>query len=305
MTERAHELLTREELDAILASVKPGSRRDEGGVPRRRAGPDLKTGALARPLRHMVEEQARLLATLHQRTIHFEPLGSESLSCGDFAGSMTPFDRVALVELGPSGETGALLIGRSLLYGWLTMALGGPRGTPLAIPDRAYSPTEERFLRGIAAELTLRLETALRQVRGVELRLRDLVEPHLLQGVAAPRLWVASYDAQGFGDIARLRIALPDSWVDAVERQPLGTEAHAPTPIAPRLMDMHVTLHAETGSARLPVQRIASLKAGDTIPLDPAEGGSILVRIENRPKFRGLQGMLGSRLAVQLIDEVK
>lgn len=305
MTDRVHELLSGEELDAILASVKSGSRREEGGVPRRRAGPNLKTGALARPLRHLVEEQARLLATLHQRTIGFEPLTSESLASGDFAGSMTAFDRVAVLELAPHGEMAALLIGRSLLYGWLTMALGGPRGTPLAIPDRPYTPTEERFLRGIAIELTSRLEAALGQVRPVELRLRDLVEPQRLPSLVAPRLWVASYDAQGFGDIARLRIALPDSWVEGVERQPLGTERQATTPIAPRLMNMNVTLHAEIGSARLPVRRIANLKAGDTIPLDPAEGGAILVRIENRPKFRGLQGLLGTRLAVQLIDEVK
>lgn len=305
MTDRVHELLTGEELDAILASVSAGGRPKEGGVPRRRSGPDLKTGVLARPLSHLVEEQARLLSTLHQRSIHFEPLGSESISGVDFAGSMTPLDRVALVEMGPDGEMGALLVGRSLLYGWLTMALGGPQGTPLSIPDRAYTATEERFLRGIAAELTQRLEAALQRVRPVALRIREFVEPQRLASFTAPRLWVASYDAQGFGDIARLRIALPDAWVDGVERQPLGSKPMTPTAIRTRLMDMHVTLHAEIGSAVLPVRRVASLKAGDTIPLDPADGGSILVRIENRPKFRALQGLLGSRLAVQLIEEVK
>ena len=77
------------------------------------------------------------------------------------------------------------------------------------------------------------------------------------------------------------------------------------SPIGSRLLDMTVSLHAEIGSAQLPVRRVAALQAGDVIPLEPAEGGSILVRLENRPTYRALQGVMGSRLALQLIDEVK
>jgi len=305
VTERAQDVLSSEELDAILASVAGAARHEEGAAPRRRSGPDLRTGALARPLRRLTDEQSRLLSTLHQRSIRFEPLGSESLTCGDFAGSLTPLDRVALIEFLPEGELGALLIGRSLLYGWLTMALGGPRDTPLAIPDRAYSAIEERFLRGVAVDLTQRLEAALRMVRPVELCLRDVVEPHRIQSLAAPRLSVVSYDAVGFGDVARLRIALPGAWVDGIERRPLGDASKTGAPIGSRLMEMTVSLHAEIGGARLPVRRVAGLQVGDTIPLEPVEGGAILVRLENRPKFRALQGAVGSRLALQLTDEVQ
>ena len=89
MSERAQDVLSSEELDAILASVASSASQEEGTVVRRRSGPDLRTGALARPLRNLMEEQARLLSTLHQRSIRFEPVGSIQAGTGS-AGSLIP-----------------------------------------------------------------------------------------------------------------------------------------------------------------------------------------------------------------------
>lgn len=305
MTESAHGLLSHDELEAILASVSKRERAPDGGGASRRGSADLRSSALNRSLQEFADERSRLLSTLHQRAIGFAPLVSELLPSAEFVGAMNSLDRVALFEFLPDGEMGALLVGRSLLYGWLTMALGGPAGTPLAIPDRQYSPIEQRFLRGIAGELAKGLETCFSRLRPVEIRLRGLVEPHLVPGATSPRLWVASFAAEGFGDVARLRVGLPDAWVDALQRRPGGSDTRKPDDIRSRLLDMPLHLRAEIGSAELSLRRVAALQPGDVLEIDPVEGGDVLVRLEDRPKFRAIPGALGSALAVQLTEEVK
>ncbi len=303
MTEAAFDLLSHEELEAVLETVSKRERAAEGSAPRRTAA-DLRAATLVRPLQDFAEEQGRLLSTLHQRAIRFDAMATDVVSNVDFVGTMTALDRVALVEFHPTGEVGAVLVGRSLLYGWLTMALGGPIGTPPAIPARDYSPIEQRFLRGIASELVKGLGRGLSSLADVELRVTGLIEPHLAPASLAQRLCVASFDAVGFGDVARLRMALPDSWVGSVQ-QPSGSDrARGRAELETQLLEMPVALRAEVGTAELSVGRVAALKPGDVIEIDAAEGGDVLVRLEDRGKFRAVRGAVGGNLAVQLVGEV-
>lgn len=304
MTDAAFDLLSHEELDAVLETVSKRERATESATTRRTAA-DLRAATLARPLRDFAEEQSRLLSTLHQRAIEFSPMSTDAVSRVDFVGAMTSLDRVAILEFQPTGEIGAVLVGRSLLYGWLTMALGGPAGTPPAIPERDYSPIEQRFLRGIATELAKGLARSLSNLAPLELQVRGLLEPHLVPGAIAQRVCVTSFDAKGFGDVARLRIALPDSWVGRVQ-QPSGSDrARGQEELKGRLLEMPVTLRAEIGTAELPVPRVAALAPGDLIELDPVDGGDVLVHLEDRAKFHAVPGVVGGNLAIQLVKEVE
>ncbi len=304
MTERFQEILTREELAAILASLGPESsagsppaawQQARSGIPR--------SGPLARSLSRFAHEQGRELSTLYQRPISFDLLSCEAMSGGEFAGSMISQDRAVRMAIRPEGQTGAILIGRSLLFAWLTMALGGPPETSLIVPDRPYSPIEQRFLRMFAAELSNQLGRAFQDSRALHIEVQDVLEPELVAEAASSRLWIASFDVTGFEDVLRLRIALPAPWVELLDRSG-DASFEGEGLLRSRLRDTPVAVRAEIGGADVALRRIAELQVGDTIPLDPVEGGSLLLRLEDHPKFRAVPGSVGSRLAVQVVEEI-
>lgn len=310
MSEAHRAVLSREELDAILASASEGAQGEEARyrhVAGATSSPDFAWTQLARALREFGEEQARDLSALYQRTLGFTLIDLRSLPTQDFAAAMIGHDSAVLLRFQPELGVGALLIGRTLLYGWLTMSFGGHvDSAPPFVPNRRPSRIETRFLSSIAAELGTRLGSVLARLGEARLELGPVVEAELVPTQTSPRLLVASFDARGFGNVARLRVALPES-VFQSERPKLapGRTGGAGAPeLALRLQGMPLRLRAEVGSAELPLGKLRRLRAGDVVPLRPASAGGVLLRVEDEPKFRGVPGVVGARVAVRITERM-
>jgi flagellar motor switch protein FliM len=311
MSEAHRAVLSRDELDAILASASEGAQGEEARyrhVAGATASPEFAWTQLARALREFGEEQARDLSALYQRTLGFTLIDLRSLPSQDFAAAMIGHDSAVLLRFQPELGVGALLIGRTLLYGWLTLSFGGQvDSAPPFVPNRRPSRIETRFLSSIAAELGTRLGSVLARLGEARLELGPVVEAELVPTQTSPRLLVASFDARGFGNVARLRVALPEN-VFQSERPKLaaGRAGGAGAPeLALRLQGMPLRLRAEVGSAELPLGKLRRLRAGDVVPLRPAcAGGGVLLRVEGEPKFRGVPGVVGARVAVRITERM-
>jgi flagellar motor switch protein FliM len=305
MSDSANSVLTREELEAVRAAVAassvddPRMRREAGATDAQR----FAWSPLARALRGFGEDTGRSLSTLFQRTLRFTLIDLRSLPADDFAASMLSTDSPVLLRFAPSGSAGAVLIGRTLLYGWLTLRFGGDVGeAPLFVPTRRYSRIETKQLLRGADELLARLPRALAPIVATELELGAPYEPELLAGEVAPRLWVASYEATGFGELGRLRVALPDSLFGRVkEARPAARDYAA---IGERLHEMPVRISAEVGSADLTLRRVRDLCIGDVLVLKPSATDGVLVRVEGQPKFRAARGQLGPQAAVRITERL-
>jgi flagellar motor switch protein FliM len=299
----ANAILTREELDAVLAAVAGGGddarvHRDAGATD----SPRFAWGPLARALREFGESTGRSLSTLFQRPLSFPLIDLRLLPADDFAAAMLSTDAPALVRFQPQGSTGAVMVGRTLLYGWLTLRFGGSlEATPLHVPTRRLSHIERKQVLRAVSELTERLAPSLSSLVATQLEIGALVEPELLAPKVAPRLWVASFDARGFGEVGRLRVALPDALLaSAREERP----ARARGALGEHLAEAPLRLTAEVGGAQIPLRRLGELRVGDVFPLTPAAADGVLVRVEGQPKFRGMRGQLGAQLAVRITERV-
>jgi len=313
MSEASRAVLSREEIDAILVSASEGAQSEEARY-RPGAGatsdPDFGWSPLARALRTFGEEQGRNLSAVYQRTLSFTLIDLRSLPAPDFAAAMIGHDSAILLRFQPELGTGALLVGRTLLYGWLTMCFGGQvDASPPFVPNRRPSRIETRFLGTIATELCRQLESALAGLSEARLELGPVLEPELVPTQTSPRVLAASFDARGFGNVARLRVALPESLfqTERPKRTPGGAAsargANAPE-LAERLQAMPLRLRAEVGTAELPLGRLRRLSKGDVLPLRPSATGGVLVRVEDEPKFRGVPGVVGARLAVRITERM-
>jgi len=288
-------ILSREELAALLADPRLASERERAGVaPRRRRSP------LARALAIFAEDQSRLAATVHQRPIRFELLRHGSMPVGEFAAGLIDEDRAFALKLAGMPGTGALVIGRSLLFGWLAMAFGAPPSLDVPIPRRAYSRIEARFLRRLAGELIRQLARSDSDALPGACEVGELVEPDLLTDLAAPRLFVASFEVMGLGEPGRLRFGFPETWIQGADHAAPSPEVAGPAR-SEHFMQMPVEVRAEIGCSRMPVGRLSGLKPGDVFPIDGFAGGEIRVRVAGVQKFTAVRGSVGKMAAIRIL----
>jgi len=302
---REYELLSREELDALLSQVHDPATDPHEDFFGAAADDARLRGRLASALPDFASEEARRLSTEFQRPIEIESFGVERVTRRQFAAATIELDEVASLDLQPDNARGALLIGRSMFFGWLCMVLGGQTDLGLGTPDRANSAIERRFLRHLAGELVAQLERCLAGVPPVRIAVRDLVAPGELLGDPDERLCLASFDVRGFGDVARLRLALPSAWLERLESDASpAARASGSAAVNELVKEVPLRLRAEIGAAELSVRRLVELREGDTLALEPPTGGQVLVRLEDTARFTATPGSVGSRLAIRLVDEV-
>lgn len=305
MSEVVGDILSREELDAIVSSFREGEEAPAGS-PGRAAAPatNWRSSTLARSLREYADYHGRSLSTVHQRPISLELVSIESQPAGHFSGAMLDTDLPAVIEFLPRGVFGSVLVGRTLAYGWLAMAYGARAGTELYVPPRAYSPTETRFLRRCIEQLVANLGENLGVSPSPRVACSDLVEPSLLPDLTAPRLRVASFDAVGFGEPARLRIAVPEELcAEPAGRRSVGGEGQD-REMAAKLLEIPIHLHAEIGWADIGLRALSKLEVGSVIEIDSRPGNEITVRLEDEAKFYAERGRSGERSAVRITEKL-
>jgi flagellar motor switch protein FliM len=287
-------ILTREELAAILGDSKLKAERDRLAV-----AATKRPRPFARALTAWADEQSRLVATVHQRPIHFELVRATTMPVAEFAAGLVLEDRAFALRLAGMRGAGAIAIGRSLLFGWLTMAFGAPPALDVPVPLRGYTRIETRFLRRLVEELVGQLGRSLADVLPGRCEVGELLEPELLPEFLAPRLYSAAFEVAGIGELGRLRIAFPESWIDEIER---GAQLHndEDTIGTEQLLNVPVELRAEVGRAELSIRQIGALEVGDEIPIDGYPDGTVLVRVAGKPRFKAVRGSAGTRAAIQI-----
>jgi flagellar motor switch protein FliM len=287
--------LTREELAAFLADPACADR------PARRIPGTRRLRPVERALAEFAEEQSRLAATVHQRPIRFELLGCDSMPVGDFAAALADADRAFTLRIDGVRDVGAIVMGRTLLFGWLTMAFGSPANLSVPVPRRAYTRIELRVLRRLVGELVEQMNRSLAVMLPARCDVGEVLEPERLPERVSPRLLTAAFDVEGLGEPGRLRIGFPQSWIqDDEQTTPVRSEARVDVG---RLMEMPLEVRAEVGHAELPLRRLTALKPGDVIPIEGFAGGRILVRIADAPRFKAVRGSAGAQAAIRIVSE--
>lgn len=310
------ELLTREEMDAVidaLAEERAESERYDraagrgpGDGRRSARGRGSGTQALSRTLEAFAARHGRKLSLAHQRRIQTCLLSSNEMRGRELAELLLPIDRMVSFELREGEAPGWLLFGRPHFFTLLGLACGARPDEPLpAVPRRAYTRIEERFLRSFAEDVLEELGAAWSPALPERPRVLGIEDVARLHDRADELLLVASFDVVGLADVCRLRIVLPRERSEIAASEPMHAVASGPRDVLePAILDMPVNVQVEIGSAEVPLARVAGLRPGDVIPISPADALGLVVRVEGAPKFRAQSGSVGSALAIEVMDRL-
>lgn len=295
------DLLSRDEIGALLDELRRAREHEARRLPG--FGDGANDPGPVRTLRRNLErvgaDHSRRLASRFQRRLALALAEVEELRAAELAELLLPNERIVVFRFGREGR-GWAWIPRALLTAWMRLAFGARSGLrPEALPDRAPTPIERRFLRSTAAELLADLGAAF----AVETAIESVEDASALRDARAVRLLVASFDVSGLEEIGRIRLALSRD-VLGESRAQARDETTAGGALEQAVLDAEVRVTATAGCSLVPLSRIAALAVGDVLDLKGDAGDVVTVAVDGTPKFRAQRGRVATRLALQVVERL-
>lgn len=301
-------VLSRDELDALLERLSDkGNQATWSGLPRKETGPEVRLVSLSlqRASEVFAERISRSMSNVFQTSIRFSLIDWRDTEPEEFEQLMVPTDRAVVFDLLPGAGHGIMLIGRTFLFQLFCINLGAStRLKKTAPPVRPYTSIECRFYRSFAEDLLGQLGDCWTDETKISPKITGLIERKHVRGEAAEDLYLATFDVSGFGEVCRLRVAIPKAAFEDRIAAAREVTSLSGAQVEETVLDMALALRAEIGSVQMSLRDFSTMAVGDVIPLDAVDGGELLATVAGIPKFHAIRGVVGRRLAVQLTDRI-
>lgn len=275
--------------------------------------PALLGAAQLRKLRQRHEEFVRALSTrlaIYLRMeCAFQVTSLDTRQHGELLEALPNPSQCAQFKMEGAAEPGLLEISPQLGLAFVDRLCGGA-GVPIEI-QRGLSDLEVALLDRILvvvlqewSHTVLALPEAQPQMLGHETSARFLPAPS-----GEDPLLVTALEARLGQCSGKLHLAIPFGLVEAMFRpassaQEAGPKAPArpavPPQWNPHLDSVRIPVTASWEGIEITIRQLASLKAGDVLPIDPALAGRTEISLARRPKFTGRLGRHAGAWAVEL-----
>ena len=326
------ELLTQEELDALLDAVREGAVPTAPGEPGRSArlgeGRRVQPYDFRRPSR-LSMEQTRTLQRLHEKVgevmsaslsnylgvgIEVALTSVQEFSYELMIDALPPMIYVTVLSLAPAPERGMLTFDMPLCLGLVDRLLGGDgkaqeRRRPLTTIDQAICDNVvEVCLRNLRESWAEFQEMELRPLeRKTDCRLLQLLPP-------SETVLAVCFQAGGEIESGEIRFVVPMQSLekslrlltrDAAFFRTKGKGGEASRAhVAEAMQDVGLNLSAQVGSVEISIGEMLRLGVGDMVRLDRRSADPIELLVDGVPKFRVRPGLAGRQRAVQVLERI-
>ncbi|QBS37819.1 MULTISPECIES: flagellar motor switch protein FliM [Thermaerobacter] len=274
------------------------------------------------------KEQLRTLAMVHENVarlatgflsgqlrtvVEVRVLEVEETTYGEFIADLPNPTVLAVFSLPPLESSAVMDIEPSIAFPMVDRLFGGP-GTGTAT-GRGLTEIETVVMRMILQGLLEAVAEGWAQLAQVQGELVTVAANPLFVQIQAPNeIAVRVVMAVRFGQQeGAWRLCLPYPLLEPVlprlavhQYYARGTRSHAASRDrwAEGLRQVPLPVSVVLGRTRLTVRELLALEPGHVLRLDTPADGLVDVVVAGRPKFRGLPGRAGPRLAVRVVERV-
>ena len=308
--------LSADELEALLSEPEPHAPEPAtpGQAPRavdlanrprsvRQPIPTLEMVGMrfARGLRHALSGFLRMPLELQEATTVVR-------SYEAFIGELPPRCSVDVLRVRPLQGSALLAVDAALVHASVEALFGGDPATPAVLPQREFSPTEQRIARRLLEQACDEYRTAWKGVFPLELEpLRSEASPAMARIVEPTEPVVVTRLVLRIGTIrSSILLCVPYAVLDPI-RETLYATVQADEGrderrwlhlLSDRIQAAEVDLVAEFAHATATIEELMSLKPGDFIELGLQE--SITAKIDGVPVFQCRYGVSNGRYAIRI-----
>lgn len=323
------EVLSQDEIDQLLTAFSSGDVETEES--RQPTGqrkikiydfkrPDKFSKEQIRTVSIMHETFARLtttsLSAQLRSLVQVHVASVDQLTYEEFIRSIPNPTTLAVINMDPLKGSAILEIDPAITFSIIDRLFGGHgEGTNVM---RELTDIESSVMEGIIVRVLGNMREAWSQVIDLRPRLGQIeTNPQFAQIVPPTEMVVLVTLETKVGDVeGMMNFCIPyltiepiisklsaQYWYSSVRR---GTTTENLNILRDRLATIEVALVAEVGAMNLTVRDVLSLRAGDVVRLQNTRvSDPMVLKIGNRPKFLCKPGQVGSKLAVQIIEQLE
>lgn len=319
------EILSQEEIDALLSAVAKGALPPSQEAPPRPRRQQTVLPYDFRRRNRISKEQVRTLQMVHDtfaRTlssslsaylrspVEVHLTSVEQLTYGEFMLSVLPPSALGIFEMAPLKGGAVLDINPHLVFPMIDRILGGPGRSSIQI--RELTEIERTLVDRIFRRLLVDLQQAWLEVGRFDIRLLNLESNPQFVQLTSPNdiAMLISFDVrvgevQGVMSLclpfAMLEPILPklvtQRWFGASAAMEAGSVSPA---IAEHLQTISLDVRAVLGAVQMSIGRLTRLGPGDVIPLPQGGELAVTIELEGSPRFAGRAGQRQRRRAVKI-----
>lgn len=315
----ATELLSQDEIDALLHGVDSGAVDTEDGpaAPGEARSYDFASqdrivrGRL--PTLEMINERfARTwrigLFNLLRRSADLSVRGVDLIRFGEYMHSLQVPTNLNLVKMKPLRGTAIVMYEPRLVFTVVDNFFGGMGKYPAKIEGREFTPTEMRVIQLLLKQTFADLVEAWAPVMPVEFEyMNSEVNPHFAN-IISPREYivVSRFHVELEGGGGEFHVSFPYAMLepireqldagmqsDRVERDESWIRA-----LRTQLQDAQVELACALAQRQISLRELCRLKVGDVIPIDLPR--TVHLQVEQMPLFSGEFGTHNGRNAIKV-----
>lgn len=320
-----NDLLSQEEIDALLHGVGSGDIDTDGGA-------DLADGEAQNydftsqdrivrgrmPTLEMINERfARYfrisLFNMLRRTAEISVGGVQMLKFAEYVHSLFVPTSLNLVKVNPLRGTGLFVFDPKLVFIVVDNYFGGDGRFPTKIEGREFTPTEQRVIQRILQQAFSDLTQAWKPVLPVGFEyINSEVNPQFANIVSPTEVVVVStFHIELEGGGGALHVTLPYSMVEpirdlldaGVQSDRSEVDDRWRVAIREEMKGAPIELSSVLAETNISMRDLMNLKAGDVIPIEFPD--LVTLRAEDIPVFRGRFGVSQGNRAIKITDRVQ
>ncbi len=324
------EILSQDEIDALLAAISTGeveSEEPKSAIDKRKVKiydfkrPDKFSKDQLRTLQMIHETFARLsttsLSAQLRALVSVHVASVDQLTYEEFIRSIPNPTTLGIINMDPLKGSAIFEIDPSITFTIIDRLFGG-EGQPMKT-NRELTEIEQSVMESIIVRLLTNLREAWATVIDLRPRLSQIeTNPQFAQIVPPTDMVVLTTFETKVGEVeGMMNFCIPyitiepivtklsaQYWYSSIRK---GASSENFEMIKERLNTVYLPVSVELGSTELPVRDILQLKVGDVIKLDTKVTADLKVKVVDRVKFTAKAGIVGVKKAVQItgiIEEI-
>ena len=315
----SEQILSQEEIDALLTSVDKGEVDLEGN---RKDEPKVETydltsrGIMLRDQFYALEEVydkfANLLqislSTSLQKSIETELVSAEMIKFGDFRQAFSNPTGFSIFSMDPLIGSALMAIEPNLAFSLIDCMFGGD-GKPLE-RVREFTLIELRLIRNLFFDVLKNLEEAWGLVYSVNISLKKIeTKPEFIH-IFAPNdlVIVVAFSVKGDEFTGHIHLCISYLMLDPIKDRLSSRYLTDPelenswdSQLREVLKEIQVKVNAELGkNPNSTFRTLINLNEGDIIKLNTGPQDPVTVMVQKVPKYQGLSGVVRGNQAVQI-----
>jgi flagellar motor switch protein FliM len=323
----AEQILTQNEVDALLKGLSNGEIKTEADAPHDSGGvrpydfhnPEKAVRGRMSVLEMVHEKFCRHLRgsvfNLLRKTIDCAPDGIKAMKYEEFMRNLHMPSSLNIFSFQPLKGSGLLAIDPSLAFLIVDSYFGGDGRFHTRVEGRDFTPVELSVIKKVVDIIFHEITEVWKAIYPVEFKFfRSEMNPHFVNIMSANDIVIVSTFRMEIEAVNnRFYVCMPFASLEPIKDKLYGTEKVATAEVdkkwSARLREqfdlVQIGISGEIGEATISFAELLNLRAGDIIELDKKVKEPLEVNIEGAPKLYARPGVIDNHYAVKILSVIK